>query len=167
MNLEREWNTTAGVNAADYVRLLQAAYHRIKSKDQSIVVISGGLSPTGINCNVVFPDCQPSGRPIVVDDVSYLNQFIEAGGLDYVDCIGTHSNGTNLPPTADGANPPPRDGFQFSGPWDNPHYSWALKSQVDTYAAILNGRSSSASPSSAMPRPSTASTRPTSALPPM
>ena len=140
MNLEREWNTTTGVSAADYVQLLQAAYTEIKSKDPDIVVISGGLSPTGINCNGAFPNCQASGRPIVVDDVSYLNQFLEAGGLKYVDCIGTHSNGTNLPPTADGANPPPRDGFKFSGPWDNPHYSWALKSQVETYANVLNGQ---------------------------
>ena len=38
------------------------------------------------------------------------------------------------------ANPPPREGQTFGGPWDNPHYSWALKSQVETYAAILNGQ---------------------------
>jgi hypothetical protein len=139
-NLEREWNTTAGVSPADYVALLHAAFAAIKAKDKSIFVISGALSPTGINCNVAFPNCQPTGRPIVVDDVTYLNKLIDAGGLDYADCIGTHSNGTNLPPTADGANPPPRDGYKFSGPWDNPHYSWALKSQVETYAAILNGR---------------------------
>jgi len=139
-NLEREWNTAAGVNPADFVSLLRTAYQAIKAKDPSIVVISGALSPTGINCDVSFPNCQPSGRPIVVDDVTYLNKFIAAGGLDYADCIGTHSNGTNLPPTSDGANPPPRDGYKFSGPWDNPHYSWALKSQVETYSAILNGR---------------------------
>lgn len=139
-NLEREWNTAAGVNASDYVALLRTAYASVKAKDQRILVISGALSPTGINCNVSFPDCQPSGRPIVVDDVTYLNKFIDAGGLDYLDCIGTHSNGTNLPPTSDGANPPPRDGYKFSGPWDNPHYSWALKSQVETYASILKGR---------------------------
>ncbi len=139
-NLEREWNTTAGVSPADYLALLRAAYKAIKAKDPSIIVISGALSPTGINCNVTFPNCQPTGRPIVLDDVTYLNKFIEAGGLNYADCIGTHSNGTNLPPTADGAHPPPRDGYKFSGPWDNPHYSWALKSQVETYAALLNGR---------------------------
>ncbi len=139
-NLEREWNTAAGVSPADYVTLLHAAYATIKAKDPSIIVISGGLSPTGINCNVSFPNCQPTGRPIVMDDASYLTKFIAAGGLNYADCVGTHSNGTNLPPTADGANPPPRDGYKFSGPWDNPHYSWALKSQVDTYASILAGR---------------------------
>ena len=62
-NLEREWNTAAGVSPADFVALLQAAYQTIKAKDPSIVVISGALSPTGINCNVVFPNCQPpAGR---------------------------------------------------------------------------------------------------------
>ena len=139
-NLEREWNTANGVNAADYVALLQAAYTTIKAKDPSIIVISGGLSPTGINCNVSITNCQPTGRPIVIDDSTYLKAFIAAGGLNYVDCVGTHSNGTNLPPTADGAHPPPRDDYKFSGPWDNPHYSWALASQVNTYADILNGR---------------------------
>jgi hypothetical protein len=139
-NLEREWNTANGVSPADYVALLQAAYTTIKAKDPSIVVISGALAPTGLNCNGAITSCQPTGRPIVVDDATYLTKFVDAGGLSFVDCVGTHSNGTNLPPTADGANPPARDGYKFSGPWDNPHYSWALKSQVDTYAGILSGR---------------------------
>ncbi|MCC7360448.1 MAG: cellulase family glycosylhydrolase [Anaerolineales bacterium] len=137
MNLEREWNTAEGVSPTAYIALLQAAYTTIKAADPNIVVISGALSPTGINCNVSFPDCQPSGRPIVMDDVTYLRGFVDNGGLNYVDCVGTHSNGTNLPPDVDGANPPPREGQTFGGPWDNPHYSWALKSQVETYAAII------------------------------
>ncbi len=140
MNLEREWNTEAGVSAADYVTLLQATHQVIKDRDPNIIVISGAPAPTGINCNGAYPDCQATGRPIIVDDVTYLRQFIDAGGLDYTDCIGTHSNGTNLPPTADGANPPDRAGYTFTGPWENPHYSWALKSQVETYAAVLDGR---------------------------
>ena len=140
MNLEREWNTAEGISPAAYVELLQPAYETIKAADPNIIVISGALSPTGINCNVSFPGCQPTGRPIVVDDVTYLRGFIDAGGLDFADCIGVHSNGTNLPPTADGANPPAQEGYTFTGPWDSPHYSWALKSQVETYATILNGR---------------------------
>jgi len=140
MNLEREWNTAEGVSPTAYIALVRAAYTTIKANDPSIVVISGALSPTGINCNGAYPDCTPTGRPIVMDDVTYLHGFVDGGGLAYVDCVGTHSNGTNLPPTADGANPPPREGQAFGGPWDNPHYSWALKSQVETYAAILNGQ---------------------------
>jgi hypothetical protein len=140
MNLEREWNTANGVDPAAYIQLLQAAHATIKAKDPAIIVITGALSPTGINCRGSFPDCPGEGRNIVMDDVSYLTAFVEAGGLAYADCIGTHSNGTNLPPTADGANPPPRTDETFGGPWDNPHYSWALRSQVETYAAILGGQ---------------------------
>jgi hypothetical protein len=132
-NLEREWNTAAGVNATEYVKLLQAAYTVIKSKDPAVTVIAGALAPTGVNL-------ADGGRTLVIDDATYLTQFVQAGGLAFADCIGTHSNGTNLPPTADGANPPPRAGQTFGGPWDNPHYSWALKSQVETYAQILNNQ---------------------------
>jgi hypothetical protein len=140
MNLEREWNTAEGVSPAAYVELLREAYTTLKAEDPSIIVISGALSPTGINCNGSFPDCQATGRPIVVDDVTYLRSFVALGGLAYADCVGTHSNGTNLPPTADGSKPPPRAGYTFGGPWDNPHYSWALRSQVETYASLLNGQ---------------------------
>jgi len=139
-NLVREWNTAGGVNAAEYIKLLQAAHAAIKARDKGITVISGALSPTGVNCNVSFPNCQPSGRPIVVDDVTYLKAFIDGGGLNYADCVGTHSNGTNLPPLSDGQNPPPHTDQIFLGPWNSPHYSWALKSQVETYAKLLNGQ---------------------------
>jgi hypothetical protein len=141
-NLEREWNTAEGIDPAAYVALLRATYAAVKAADPDVVVISGALSPTGINCNGAFPNCQPSGRPIVVDDVTYLRGFINAGGLDFADCVGVHSNGTNLPPTADGAHPPPPDGETFTGPWDTPHYSWALRSQVEAYESILAGRKS-------------------------
>jgi hypothetical protein len=140
-NLEREWNTAAGIAPVDYVNLLQAASKTIKSQDPNILVISGALSPTGINCRGSIQNCQPQGRPIVVDDVTYLTQFVQAGGLQYADCIGTHSNGTNLPPTADGTQPlGDGTGYVFKGPWENPHYSWALKSQVEKYAEILKGQ---------------------------
>jgi hypothetical protein len=137
MNLEREWNTASGVNPAEYVKLLAVTYNTIKAKDASIIVISGAPAPTGFNCKGVFPNCQPEGRTIVMDDATYLREFINTGGLNYADCIGTHSNGSNLPPDADGAHPPDKTGYTFIGPWDNPHYSWALRSQIETYATIL------------------------------
>jgi hypothetical protein len=134
-NLEREWNTRGGINAAEFVNMLALAHSAIKSRDPNIVVIMGAPSPTGANIT------SPEGRPIVVDDATYLAQVVQAGGLAYADCIGTHSNGTNLPPTADGAHPPgDGSGYSFKGPWNTPHYSWALKSQVETYAAILGGQ---------------------------
>jgi len=139
-NLEREWNTAGGVSPTEYIKLLQIAYATIKSQDPNIIVIAGALSPTGVNCNGAWPDCQPTGRPVVMDDATYLTQFVQAGGLNYADCVGTHSNGTNLPPTADALNPPGDGaGFNFKGPWENKHYSWSLKSQVEKYASILGG----------------------------
>jgi hypothetical protein len=139
-NLEREWNTAAGISPQDYLTLLQLSYTAIKGRDPNVIVISGALSPTGINCNGSWPACE-GGRPIVVDDASYLTKFVQMGGLQYADCIGTHSNGTNLPPDADGANPPADStAYTFKGPWQSPHYSWALRSQVETYAKILNNQ---------------------------
>jgi len=137
-NLEREWNTPNGVEAAEFARLVQVAAATIKAQDPAIIVIAGAPAPTGINCKGDWPVCA-GGRTVVVDDATFLQQFIAAGGLTYVDCLGTHSNGTNLPPTADGAHPPDGAGYIFRGPWTNPHYSWALKSQVETYASILQG----------------------------
>jgi hypothetical protein len=140
-NLEREWNTAAGIAPVDYVKLLRAAYNTVKTVDPNIIIISGALSPTGVNCRGSIQNCQPQGRQIVMDDATYLTQFVQAGGLQYVDCIGTHSNGTNLPPTADGAHPlGDGTGYTFKGPWQTPHYSWALKSQVERYEQILKGQ---------------------------
>jgi hypothetical protein len=135
-NLEREWNVPGGVNAAEFARLQQVAFTAIKARDPNILVIAGAPSPTGINCAGTWPSCE-GGRVIVVDDATFLQQFVAAGGLNYADCMGTHSNGTNLPPLSDGANPPPDTGYAFKGPWTSPHYSWALKSQVETYARIM------------------------------
>lgn len=134
-NLEREWNTASGVNAQEYVKMLGVAYNTIKAKDPAIIVISGAPAPTGANI------ASDTGRPLVVDDATFLTQFVQAGGLNYADCIGTHSNGTNLPPDVDAYNPPgSADGKTFRGPWDGPHYSYSLRSQVETYAKILNGQ---------------------------
>ncbi|MBI4769996.1 MAG: hypothetical protein HY784_06170 [Chloroflexi bacterium] len=139
-NLEREWDTPEGISPEAYLRLLQATYAAVKDADPNVMVISGALSPTGINCTSSFPQCAPGPRVVVMDDARYLSQFVALGGLNYADCVGTHSNGTNLPPEADGANPPPKDGYTFTGPWDNPHYSWALASQVNTYWKIVGGQ---------------------------
>ncbi len=142
-NIVREWNTAAGVSAGDYIKLLQTAYTAVKSKAPNVIVISGALSPTGVNCKGTWTasGCTPGDRPIIVDDASYLAQFVQAGGLQYADCVGTHSNGTNLPPDADALNPPGDSAqYTFKGPWQSPHYSWSLRSQVETYAKILTGQ---------------------------
>jgi len=135
-NLEREWNTPNGVSAVEFAQLVQVASTAIKAVDPRVKIISGAPSPTGINCNGSWPACA-GGRPAVVDDATYLTQFVAAGGLNYVDCVGIHANGTNLPPDADAYNPPPDTGFNFKGPWTTPHYSWSLRSQVEKYVQIM------------------------------
>lgn len=67
--------------------MLRMAYAAIKAKDPNIIVVSGALSPTGVNA----PD-------IAMDDFRYLELMVDAGLLDVADCIGLHHNGLNVPP---------------------------------------------------------------------
>nr|HID14646.1 hypothetical protein [Anaerolineae bacterium] len=132
-NLDREWDTAEGVNAERYVEMLRLAYQAIKSRDPNIIVISGALSPTGLNCNEPYPECPPTGRPIIVDDFVYFDQMIAAGFLNYCDCVGAHHNGINMPPNVawdEGYNDPTA---QFRGPFDNPDHSWSFKSTLWGY----------------------------------
>jgi hypothetical protein len=132
-NLDREWDTAEGVNAARYVEMLRLSYQAIKSRDSNIIVISGALSPVGFNCNEPYPDCPETGRPIIVDDFVYLDQMIAAGLLNYCDCVGTHHNGINMPPNVawdEGYNDPTAE---FRGPFDDPDHSWSFKSTLWGY----------------------------------
>ena len=81
----------------------------IKAKDPNIVVISGALSPTGY----FLGGCSAAG----CDDGPYLKRMVEAGALNYLDCVGVHANGYNVPPdktNKDGYNDPTAT---FRGPF--------------------------------------------------
>jgi hypothetical protein len=132
-NLDREWDTAEGVDAERYVEMLRLAYRAVKSRDPNIMVISGALSPTGVNCNVSWPECQPTGRPIIVDDFVYFEQMIAAGFLNYCDCVGAHHNGINIPPDAqcDGSFEDPS--AESRGYWDNPDHSWCFRTTLEGY----------------------------------
>jgi hypothetical protein len=129
-NLDREWDTAEGVNAARYVEMLRLSYQAIKSRDPNIIVISGALSPLG----GTGTDPQNPDRIIFVDDFVYFDQMIQAGFLNYCDCVGAHHNGYNTPP-----NVAWDEGYQdptiqhFRGYWDNPHHSWSFKSTLWGY----------------------------------
>ncbi|MGC9399569.1 MAG: hypothetical protein ACP5HM_10595 [Anaerolineae bacterium] len=128
-NLAREWDNAEGINAERYTEMLRLAYQTIKSRDPNIIVISGALSPTGAN----FTDPDNPNRITVMDDYVYLQQMIDAGALDYADCIGAHANGINMPPDVawdEGYNDPTAS---FRGPFDNPHHSWSFKSTIWGY----------------------------------
>jgi hypothetical protein len=128
-NLDREWDTAEGVQAARYVELLRMSYQTIKSRDPNIIVISGALSPVGSSAT----DPANPDRVIYMDDFDYMDQMIAAGFLDYADCVGAHHNGINMPPDVawdEGYNDPEA---QFRGPFDNPNHSWSFKSTLWGY----------------------------------
>jgi hypothetical protein len=132
MNLDREWTIpTRRIQAADYVQFLDAVVPAIREIDPSIVVLMGALSPTGANIT-------EGNVTKVVDDLTYLDQFVSAGGPQRVDCIGIHLNGYNMPPDKrhdEGFNDPTA---RFRGPFDSPHPSWSFRSTLEAYHQKTN-----------------------------
>ncbi|MBU1749879.1 MAG: glycoside hydrolase family 5 protein, partial [Chloroflexi bacterium] len=86
-NLAAEWG--APCNAVAYAALLKRAYAAIKGVDRRIVVVSAGLTPTGVYDPYV-----------ALDDVAFLQQVKAAGGLAACDAVGVHVSGFNNPPEA-------------------------------------------------------------------
>lgn len=86
-NLHYEWGNEP-LSAGRYVQLLCASYHAIKAADPGAVVVSGALTPTGIN----------NGQAI--DDVNYLGQMYAAGLRGCANAVGAHPSGYNKPATA-------------------------------------------------------------------
>jgi hypothetical protein len=128
-NLDREWDTKEGVNAARYVEMLGLAHQAIKSRDPNIIVISGALSPLG----GTWTDKDNPNRITALDDFEYFDQMVAAGFLNYCDCVGAHHNGYNIPPDVDWDQVPNDPTAQFRGPFDNPHHSWSFKSTLWGY----------------------------------
>ena len=122
-NIDSQWTSVGGLNAADYVALLRATYQTIKALDPGIIIISGALSPTGINDGVA-----------AYNDFSFMDQLIVAGVLDWADCVGAQHNGYNVSPDHRYNEIPDDPSATFRGPFDNPHHSWSFRSTVEGYA---------------------------------
>lgn len=122
-NLDREWTSARGLVAANYVELLRTTYQAVKAVDPGVIVISGALSPTGFSDGVS-----------AWDDFTYMDQLIQAGLLNYSDCVGAHHNGYNIGPDVPWDNVPNDPSAAFRGPFDNPHHSWSFRSTLQTYA---------------------------------
>lgn len=122
-NIDREWTSVNGLSAADYVSLLRKSYETIKAVDPGIIIISGGLSPTGINDGVS-----------AYDDFSYMDRLIDAGMLEWADCVGAHHKGYNVGPGYRYNEIPDDPSASFRGPFDNPHHSWSFRSTLEGYA---------------------------------
>ncbi len=126
MNLAREWTSASGLSAGNYVRMLAAVSEIIRFLDPSIIIVSGALSPTGVNDNV-----------IAIDDFVYTDQLIANGVLNYIDCYGAHHNGYNIGPNVPFDRVPNDPTASFRGPFDNPNHSWSFYTTLNTYAAKI------------------------------
>ncbi len=127
-NLDREWTVASGeLKAADYVNFLKAVTPGMREIDPTLLIVMAAPSPTGANI-----------AGAVQDDFAYVEDFVKAGGVDLVDCIGVHLNGYNMPPNVrynEGFNNP---NAKFRGPFDNPHHSWSFLSTIEGYRERTN-----------------------------
>lgn len=135
-NLDREWDTAAGVSSQRYVEMLRMAYQVIKSRDPHIIVISGALSPVGATAS----DPANPSRVIYMDDFQYLQEMVSLNFLSYCDCVGVHHNGYNIPPDVTWDDTSYQDNTAvFRGFWDNPHPSWSFRSTLWRYRDAVSG----------------------------
>jgi polysaccharide biosynthesis protein PslG len=125
-NLDREWMSTGGLSATNYVDLLRQTYQAVKAIDPNVIVISGALSPGG-------GWTENDGRVSAIDDFSYFDGMLQAGVLDYADCIGAHHNGYNIGPSVLWNEVDNDSAAEFRGPFDNPHHSWSFRSTLEEY----------------------------------
>jgi hypothetical protein len=125
-NIDREWSSSRGLRAVDYIDLLRRTYRAVKEVSPGTIVVSGALAPTGFNDGIG-----------AWDDFVYMDQMIEAGLLDVSDCVGAHHNGYNIGPSVPSDQVPSDPTASFRGPFDNPHHSWSFYSTLRTYASKI------------------------------
>ena len=117
-NLDREW-PFGQIDPAWYTQLLAQSFNAIKANNPNTYVISAALAPTG--AEAAFPGA-------VVNDNTYLAGMVNAGALNYVDCVGAHYNEGIVPPT------------QNSGDPRSEYYTRYYNGMVNTYWDIIGGR---------------------------
>ena len=87
-NLAGNWDGT--VAPWEFVELMGAGYRGVKRGNPNAIVVSGGLSPTGVN-----------REGVAMDDVAYLEamyQYRDGIIRNYFDVLGLHSYGFNNAP---------------------------------------------------------------------
>ena len=130
-NLDREWSSIHGLSAEKYVELLRVAYQTIKAIEPGTIVISGALSPTGVDDGLT-----------AVDDFKYMERQIEADMLNWADCVGAHHNGYNVSPDYRYLEIPDDPTAIFQGPFTNRHHSWSFRSTLEGYAQRIRAAGS-------------------------
>ena len=96
-NIDREW-PNGQVSGANYTSLLASAFNAIKSKNSSVMVISGAPAPTGFFGTA---GCTAQGCN---DDV-FMQQMAQAGAAQYLDCVGLHYNEGIVAPNVNSGDP--------------------------------------------------------------
>ncbi len=134
-NLHYEWGNKP-INAAEYVQLLKEASAAIRAACPSMLVVSGALTPAGNNR-------RSDGFVLAVDDLEYLKQMIQLGMLNYVDAVGAHPSGYNVPPHAtvqDYCSVIAGTGmanFDAGCNRNSPHRSFSFRSTMEEYRAAV------------------------------
>jgi hypothetical protein len=91
-NLGFEWGGQP--DPAGYAQLMAAAYRGAKRADPSVPVINGG------------PSQRTGGRDGSIEDVDWLDGFLQAGGAGSIDALGVHAYLGSFPPSADSSCQP-------------------------------------------------------------
>ncbi len=118
-NLWYEWGREP-LDVNRYVDLLCKAYSAIKAADPSIVVVSGAMTPTGLN-----------DGSTAIDDLVYLQRMYAAGAKRCFDAVGAHPSGYNNPPDAR---------FGYSNPAEpsfKNHPSFFFRDTMERYRAVM------------------------------
>lgn len=116
-NLDREWGVP---DPTRYVEMLRLSYQSVKAVNTNVVVVSGAPAPTWQN------------PPAHWDDIVFYQDVAQAGGGQYVDCIGAHVNALTFPPSAKSS-----DGvYSVNG---NTHHSWYFYDTVWGYYNAFGG----------------------------
>ena len=138
-NLHYEWGnklSSVTVSAAEYVQLLKAASAAIREACPSMLVVSGALTPAGNNR-------RSDGFVLAIDDLEYLKEMIRLGMLNYVDAVGAHPSGFNVPPHAtvrDYCSIIQNTGmanFDAGCIKNTPHRSFSFRSTMEEYRAAV------------------------------
>ncbi|MEM6283598.1 MAG: LysM peptidoglycan-binding domain-containing protein [Chloroflexota bacterium] len=95
MNIDREWPSGL-ISGANYTNMLRQAYQNIKSKNSSVLVVSGSPAPTGF-----FQSCTTAG----CNDNAFIRDMANAGASQFLDCVGLHYNEGVVPPTSNSGDP--------------------------------------------------------------
>jgi hypothetical protein len=102
-----------------YTTMLAASYTAITQANPDVLVISAAPAPTG--AQEAFPDR-------VVNDDTWMTQFVSSGGLDYAHCVGAHYNEGTTPPNA------------TTGDARGDHYTRYFPLMVGRYRQIIGSR---------------------------